>query len=197
MSAGGAPGYPKYYAVNDRPIALVPTANGGVDCVAFDFDTGALVPERSYFTRLTPGAGGDVDALGEEQFAELVGQHRTDLVVCWARKFCRAGEPGEDPLGALGLAGRRDLLGAVVATSRTGRIVEFHLSGGAPTFGMLSKRLGAGVLRHSGVDPLEWRGFEVAETDAPYRVHLMAGFGEEPEPETPAMMLSLWREPAR
>jgi hypothetical protein len=31
----GAPGS-RYYLVNDRPVAIVPTRNGGTDCVVFD-----------------------------------------------------------------------------------------------------------------------------------------------------------------
>ena len=41
----GIPGA-RYYAVNDRPVAVVPTADGGADCVVFDFATGELVPDR-------------------------------------------------------------------------------------------------------------------------------------------------------
>jgi hypothetical protein len=64
MSKAGS----RFYLVNDRPVALVPTENGGTDCVAFDFATGELVPDRSYFGYLTPGSGRDVDVLTETAF---------------------------------------------------------------------------------------------------------------------------------
>lgn len=195
MSNGGAPPYPRYYAVNDRPVALVPTMRGGLDCVAFDFATGAMVPERSYFTRLTPGAGGDVDALREDEFARIVGELRAGLVVRWARTLCHA-EPGDaDVLAALGLAGRDDLLGAALVSPRARGGVEFHLVGDGMTLDMLTARVGSGVERHSGVDPLEWRGFAFEEEGAPFRSHLLAGF-VEPDNARPVRILALWREPA-
>lgn len=54
MSAPGS----RFYLVNDRPVAVVPTLNGGTDCVTFDFATGELAPDRSYFGYLTPGRAG-------------------------------------------------------------------------------------------------------------------------------------------
>jgi hypothetical protein len=63
----GTPGT-RYYLVNDRPVAIVPTRNGGADCVVFDFATGELVPDRSYFAYLIPGSGKDVDVLTEAEF---------------------------------------------------------------------------------------------------------------------------------
>jgi hypothetical protein len=59
---------PRFYAVNDRPVSLVPTAAGGEDCLVFDFATGEMLPDRSYFEYVTPGSGRDVDALTEAEF---------------------------------------------------------------------------------------------------------------------------------
>ena len=194
MSAGGAAPYPKYYAVNDRPVALMPTAGGGLDCVAFDFATGAMAPSRNYFTRLTPGAGGDVDALTAEEFARVVGELRANLVVRWAQTLCHAAAADADVLTALGLAGRRDLLGSAIVSPRAGGGIEFHLVGDGMTLNMLIARAGPGVERHSGVDPLDWRGFAFEVTGEPYRSHLLAGF-VEPDDKKPVRILALWREP--
>jgi hypothetical protein len=60
----------RFYLVNDRPVAVVPTPDGGADCVVFDFATGELVPDRSYFDYLIPGSGKDVDALTEAEFED-------------------------------------------------------------------------------------------------------------------------------
>ena len=66
---------PRFYAVNDRPVALVPTADGGEDCVVFDFATGEMLPDRSYFEYVTAGSGRDVDALTEAEFESRLATH--------------------------------------------------------------------------------------------------------------------------
>jgi hypothetical protein len=58
----------RYYAVNDRPVAVVAMADGGADCLVFDFATGELVPDRAYFEYLIPGAGKDTDVLTKAEF---------------------------------------------------------------------------------------------------------------------------------
>jgi hypothetical protein len=58
----------RFYLVNDRPVAVVPTPDGGSDCMVFDFATGELVPDRSYFEYLIPGSGKDVDSVTESEF---------------------------------------------------------------------------------------------------------------------------------
>lgn len=69
---------PWYYAVNDRPVKIVETADGGSDCLVFDFATGGFVPDRGYFSQVTPGSGRDVDQLTEEEFERLVAWQRED-----------------------------------------------------------------------------------------------------------------------
>ena len=41
--------------MNDRPVALVQTADGGEDCLVFDWATGELTPDRAYFEQVGPG----------------------------------------------------------------------------------------------------------------------------------------------
>jgi hypothetical protein len=50
-----APGT-RHCAVSSRPVA-VPTAEGGADCLVFDFATGELGPDRSYVGHVPPGSG--------------------------------------------------------------------------------------------------------------------------------------------
>lgn len=64
-------GLPRYYAVNDRPCLMAETPDGGADMLVLDMRTGALVPDRSYFLRVSE-VGKDVDALTETQFEEAV-----------------------------------------------------------------------------------------------------------------------------
>lgn len=73
-----APGYPRYYAVNDRPVQLVLLPSGEVDALVLDLVTGAFAPDRSYFVRLSDGQG-DVDAFDEVGFRALVTQARSTL----------------------------------------------------------------------------------------------------------------------
>ena len=69
--------YPRYYAVNDRPVKIVRLPDGGSDCLVFDFDTGEFSPDRSYFAHVIPGSGKDVDQLTAAEFERLVAQSRT------------------------------------------------------------------------------------------------------------------------
>jgi hypothetical protein len=67
--------YPKYFAVNDRPGKLVSTADGGLDVIALDMQTGEWV--RDYdFLHAVYGSGRDVDKLTEEEFDALVAKTR-------------------------------------------------------------------------------------------------------------------------
>ena len=70
---------PRYYAVNDRPVALVGTPDGGMDALVYDFATGEMVPDRSYFARVVDvGIGKDVDSLTAEEFDAAVARLRAE-----------------------------------------------------------------------------------------------------------------------
>lgn len=86
--------YPWFYAVNDRPVAIVETKSGGTDCLVFDFASGNLAPDRAYFSEVAPGSGKDVDSLTQAEFANLVAARRVDVLRMWASRMCR----GEDML---------------------------------------------------------------------------------------------------
>ncbi len=60
--------YPRYYAVNDRPVKLVLLDDGRLD-------------DRSYFAKVSEsGIGKDVDQFTEQQFADLVVALRRPIV---------------------------------------------------------------------------------------------------------------------
>jgi hypothetical protein len=74
---------------------VLPTTDGGTDCVVFDFATGELVPDRSYFEFVAPGSGKDVDVLTETEFEARLAAYRTDSGVRaveqvrrWAEQLC-------------------------------------------------------------------------------------------------------------
>jgi hypothetical protein len=62
---------PWYYAVNDRPVKCVPTADGGMSVVALDMRTGEFVPEPGYLSRVL-AHDSDVDQLTEDEFSTLL-----------------------------------------------------------------------------------------------------------------------------
>ncbi len=72
--------YPWYYAVNDRPVMIVLLPDGGSDALVFDWATGAFVPDRSYFGRVSDvGIGKDVDSLTKQEFDARVGELRRSI----------------------------------------------------------------------------------------------------------------------
>jgi hypothetical protein len=73
----------RWYAVNDRPVRLVPTADGGLDAEALDLATGTFRPDRSMFARVSDH-GHDLDSLTEEQFTSLWATHLVEAAVQWA-----------------------------------------------------------------------------------------------------------------
>ena len=102
----------RFYAVNDRPVAIVPVPGGGADCVVFDFATGELVPDRAYFEYVTPGSGKDVDALTEPEFEARLAAYRAQAgalaaarVRQWAERLCATTGPAAQVAAALGFDG--------------------------------------------------------------------------------------------
>ena len=79
-------GYPRYYAVNDRPVKLVECADGSVDALVLDLATGAFASDPAYFARISDtGPGKDVDQLQDEDaFDALVGAIRTQVPIAWS-----------------------------------------------------------------------------------------------------------------
>jgi hypothetical protein len=67
--------FPWYYAVNDRPVKFVELPTGGVDVLVYDFKTGELVSDMSYFSRVFDH-GKDIDKLDAEAFEALVDELR-------------------------------------------------------------------------------------------------------------------------
>lgn len=63
--------YPWFYAVNDRPVKFVELPSGGLDVLVYDFQTGELVRDMSYLSRVFDH-GKDIDELDEKEFNALV-----------------------------------------------------------------------------------------------------------------------------
>ena len=67
--------YPWYFALNDRPVMVIETKDGGMDVLALDTHTGDFVRDFQVLDAYYEG-GRDVDQLTKEEFDALVEKHR-------------------------------------------------------------------------------------------------------------------------
>jgi len=67
--------YPWFYAVNDRPVKFLELSTGEVEVLVYDFQTGELVRDMSYLSRVFEH-GKDIDKLDEAEFDTLVEELR-------------------------------------------------------------------------------------------------------------------------
>jgi hypothetical protein len=67
--------FPWYFALNDRPVKVVETRNGGLDVITLDMKTGEFVRDHGSLPAYYEG-GRDVDDLTEQEFEALVAKHR-------------------------------------------------------------------------------------------------------------------------
>jgi hypothetical protein len=68
------------YLVNDRPVLIVGTPDGGADCLVLDWASGSFVPDRSYFSRTIPGNFADLDTVTLDQMSSIVAVHRARIL---------------------------------------------------------------------------------------------------------------------
>jgi hypothetical protein len=69
---------PAYYLVGDRPVMMVPTPEGGLDVLAYQWKSGDFQREMSYLSRVT-GTDVEVDVVTEDEFQERVARLREKL----------------------------------------------------------------------------------------------------------------------
>jgi hypothetical protein len=75
----GSSAPPWFYAVNDRPVKLVRTPEGGLDVLALNMRTGEFERDMSYLTRCLLHEG-DVDTFASEaEFEAYVGEVRRQI----------------------------------------------------------------------------------------------------------------------
>ena len=68
---------PRYCIVGARPVKLVQTDDGGMTCMAFDWDTGEVERDMTMLARaLLPD--GEVDIVTEEEFDQAVSRLREE-----------------------------------------------------------------------------------------------------------------------
>ena len=70
--------FPWYFMVNDRPVKVVATANGGMDVLILNLDSGELEQNMAYLAQcFEPGQ--NVQRLSEEEFEQRVAAIRAVL----------------------------------------------------------------------------------------------------------------------
>ena len=68
----------EYYTVNDRPVKMVPTTDGGRRVLVMNLDTGEFEPDMSYLSRCY-NPEQDVDRLSETMFDRYVTELRRGI----------------------------------------------------------------------------------------------------------------------
>ncbi|TDE18829.1 hypothetical protein [Actinomadura sp. 6K520] len=68
--------YPRYFVYNERPVVLLETPGGGLDCLAADPRTGAFVRAMRYIGELDFNRDADIDELSFEEFVTAVEMYR-------------------------------------------------------------------------------------------------------------------------
>jgi hypothetical protein len=81
---------PQCYLVNDRPVLIVGTPDGGADCLVLDWPSGSFVPDRSYFSRTIPGDFADVDSVTMDEMSAIVAGHRARILHRLAERLASA-----------------------------------------------------------------------------------------------------------
>lgn len=172
----------KFYAVNDRPVALVEGPTGTPECLVFDFVSGNLIPDRSYVNEV---ATGEHEELTQQQFAHLVGERRVEVLQMWAERMCRATSgSAEDLLTAIGASMKPAPLGASEVRVRGGEVgaakVELELPPNTISRGELDGLLGESTPLARTPGGPHMLVYEVTVDYAPYRCMVFASFAEEP-----------------
>ncbi|HBB34266.1 MAG TPA: hypothetical protein DDZ80_27430 [Cyanobacteria bacterium UBA8803] len=66
---------PLYCIVGERPVKAIETEDGGMDVLAYDWDTGEFKRAMQYLSKITVGDG-EIDYVSEQEFEQYVEQLR-------------------------------------------------------------------------------------------------------------------------
>lgn len=66
---------PLYCIVGERPVKAIETEDGGMDVLAYDWDTGEFKRAMQYLSKITVGDG-EIDYVSENEFEQYVEQLR-------------------------------------------------------------------------------------------------------------------------
>jgi hypothetical protein len=67
--------FPWFFALNDRPVKVSKTRDGGLEVISLDMSTGEFVRDYESLPAYYEG-GRDIDDLTEQEFEALVAKHR-------------------------------------------------------------------------------------------------------------------------
>ena len=73
---------PRYCIMGARPVKLVKTQEGGMDVLAYQWDTGKFARDMSYMTRAVIGEE-DMDIVSLEEFKDVLKGLRRALKKKW------------------------------------------------------------------------------------------------------------------
>ncbi|MBD1838855.1 hypothetical protein H6F78_18135 [Coleofasciculus sp. FACHB-64] len=62
---------PLYCIVGDRPVKAIETEDGGMDVLAYEWDTGEFKRAMQYLSKITLGDG-EIDYVSEQEFEQYV-----------------------------------------------------------------------------------------------------------------------------
>ncbi|MEW5860226.1 MAG: hypothetical protein AB1861_23050 [Cyanobacteriota bacterium] len=62
---------PLYCIVGDRPVKAIETEDGGMDVLAYEWDTGEFKRSMQYLSKITLGDG-EIDYVSEKEFEQYV-----------------------------------------------------------------------------------------------------------------------------
>ncbi|SHK83691.1 hypothetical protein SAMN05444266_101313 [Chitinophaga jiangningensis] len=69
---------PKYFIVGNRTVQLLPLANGGIEILKLDWDTGRFVPGEDYLPKVMFGKD-EVERVSEDEFIQQTERMRREL----------------------------------------------------------------------------------------------------------------------
>ncbi|NVB77366.1 MAG: hypothetical protein HOV81_03140 [Kofleriaceae bacterium] len=177
----------KFYAVGDRPVAVVTSPSGSTECLVFDFVSGNLIPDRSYLSEVSGESGRDVETLTQQEFARLVAEKRVEVLHMWAERLCRATSgAAEDLLTAIGAAMKPPPLGATETRVRGGEVglanIELELPPNTVTKADLDETFGESTkLPRTGPGAPHILSYGIDDPGQPSRCTVFASFATTPE----------------
>jgi len=68
--------FPRYFVYGERPVKMVRTADGGLDVLAYEWETGEFVRDLDYYTDIYYSTDDDARRVSEDEFNRYVAELR-------------------------------------------------------------------------------------------------------------------------
>lgn len=63
---------PRYSIVGECPVKILPAENGGMEVLAFDWESRDFVPDDGYFLKKVMTGHGEIEYVSEDEFEAYV-----------------------------------------------------------------------------------------------------------------------------